>query len=119
MADELNIEVKIQYSPSSGGMSGVSLPGEDLLIDMEGRFYESGTALLQTGEVELEPDRDLESIGYVYIKNIGENNCRVGSQDELVIKLKPGEICLFRATGPVFANTETGISYIEYIIFED
>ena len=118
MADEIKIEFELLYSPSVPGVSGLSVSEQDVLADCSG-LYESGTMLLQTGEEEIEPDRDLSSIGYVYIKNIGENSCIIGRVGEGTILIKPGEIAIFRANGDIYGRSQTATTYIEYIMFED
>lgn len=119
MADEISVNFGVQYSPSVPGISGVTFSEEEFLFDMNGKLYESGMALIQIGEEEIEPDRDVDPIGFVYIKNVGENDCIVGRLGESTVLIKPGEFCFFRANGPLFARTSQQTTYIEYILFED
>lgn len=120
MAQELNVTSKIVYAPSVAGVSNVSIGEYDIFIDVEGSRYVAGTQLLEGGTEDVDSNDELGTIGYCFLKNIGQADAIVvfGGVDALL--LKPGEFHMFRPVDKVeIKPEEQEATYIEYFMVEE
>ena len=125
MANE--IEISVSINASKGGMS-VSR-AESFKVNMTGDSMTHSVQEIPTSaEVLVEADA-LGTAGWCFLKNLDSTNFvefgrfGVDAADENLIKLKPGESCLFRVSDEgsddtVYAIADTAACNVEYILLE-
>ena len=115
-------EIKAAISLSVKTVLGTSADKSDSgTIDMAGTHITHNVQDVGTGSPEaLAEGADLGTAGVYYIKNLDTANyVSLGLSGQYSIKLKPGEICLFRSAAPIFALANTGACKVEYMVLED
>lgn len=124
--DKLKVEGRIKYNPSNNKVKDVDTGNLEIFVDMSGTDYVSGTQEIGNGSEEAIAENEVATAGYVFIRNLDDTNfVLVGladvtnPDDARAIKLKPGEIAMFRANGDIYAQADTGAVRIQYYIFED
>jgi len=122
MASEITISTSLEFA--KGGV-GSTLSDASLTFDVSGTDYVQGTQNVGTSEEALGLGDAGSGItpGYCYIKNTDATNfvsIRSGTGAANTIKLKAGEVALFRfeATAP-FVIADTGSVMIDYLLIED
>lgn len=115
MANELTITAALEYE--KGGIAQ--------------RIYESKTITVTGTEVsnhiqsigtteEAVAVSDIGTQGYIYAKNLDSTNyVTLGLTGGLAIKLKAGELALFRAAGAMYAKADTAACRVHFIVIED
>lgn len=94
---------------------------EVISVGMSGSFIDSGVLSAGTTE-ETIPVQDTTTYGYVLLKNLdSDSNVVAGtSSGSLGIKMKPGEVALFRcASDAVYVKGVSSNCNVEYTILED
>lgn len=121
MAQELKITARIEYSPSVSGMQSVDTEAIEQFVDMTGSDYVSITQNIGIAVEEyLDITSDIGTLGYVLIKNLDSTNfVQVGLTGSYPIKIKAGEVALFRAGGDLYAKADTSAVDIQLFGFED
>lgn len=124
--DKLKIEGRIKHSPSNQNVKDIDTGNIEIFVDMDGTDYISGTQSIGSSSEEAIAENEVATAGYVFIRNLDDTNfVLVGladvstDNDARPIKLKPGEIALFRANGDLNAKADTAAVRIQYYIFED
>lgn len=124
--DKLKVQGRIKHSPSNKKVKDIDTGNIEIFVDMSGTDYVSGTQEIGNSSEEAIAENEVATAGYVFIRNLDDTNfVLVGladvstSDDARPIKLKPGEIALFRANGDIYAQADTANVRIQYYIFED
>ena len=124
MADELKINANIsfskdrkKYSKSYGGIE----------VDVTGTDYVVGTQSIATSATAINVG-EIGNEGYIYAKNLDTTNyveLHNGSSGTHMVKLLPGDVCLFKlfklvdGTPDLHATANEAAVEIEYAIIED
>lgn len=119
MADELTVSAKLNFT--KGGVS-VALGKTGLQVDVAGDEFTHLIQTIGTTEESLNLG-DVSSPGFCILVNLDSTNfveLRPGSAKDDMIKLKPGEVAMFRlATSTPYAIADTGACRVQFIVFED
>ena len=128
MANE--IEISVSISASKGGMS-VSR-AESFKVDMSGDAITHSVLEVGTSAEVLVESAEIGNAGWCFLKNLDSTNFvefgreGVDAADENLIKLKPGESCVFRVSDQtggsdrsVYGLADTAACNVEYILIED
>ena len=126
MANE--IEISLSISASKGGMN--INRSENFKATMSGDSITHSVLEVGTSAEVLVESNELGSAGWCFLKNLDSSNLvefgRQGADaaDENLIKLKPGESCLFRVSDQgsddqVYGLADTAACNVEYILIED
>uniref|UniRef100_A0A6M3IZP3 Uncharacterized protein n=1 Tax=viral metagenome TaxID=1070528 RepID=A0A6M3IZP3_9ZZZZ len=117
MADEITITVRMAFSKSGAKASRT----ENINVDVTGDAFTHEVQSVGTSEEELAQGADLGTPGYIFLKNLDPTNyIEIGLTGSYTIKLKAGEVTLFRLAGAsVYAKANTAACLCEYIILED
>ena len=116
MAGELNIRATLSFSKGSAKVNR----SESVSVTVTGDAYNSGVHAIGLTEEILLQGTDLGTLGYVFIQNLDATNfVRVGITGSYSIKLKAGEIALFRAAADIYAIADTAICNVEYVLIEE
>ena len=107
MANELRIEAQLEYSKS-----GVKQNKHDsAYVDVSGDSFTHVVQEVGTSNELIVIGSDVATWGYVYLKNLDSTNyVEVGLTSSYSIKLKAGEVAMFRAAAALYAKAETGSS---------
>ena len=118
MANEISTQISLNIKTALGARLDRS---EVKKIDMSGESVLQTTQLVGTSNESLDmTNSELGTPGYVFIKNLDTiNYCSIGLTSSYTIKLKAGEICLFRAAADLYAAFNTSSGYLEIIVVED
>ena len=118
MANEISTQISLNIKTALGAKLDRS---ESKKIDMSGESVLQTTQLVGTSNETLDmTNAELGTPGYVFIKNLDPTNyCSIGLSSSYTIKLKAGEICLFRAAADLYAAFNTSSGYLEIIVVED
>jgi len=121
MANELKVTSRIQYTPTVTGMQSVDTGSIEFYVTMAGSDYVSLTQEIGTTEEALDIPTDIGTAGYILIKNLDSTNfVEVGLTASYTIKLKAGEVALFRAdSNSLYAKADTANVNVQLYIFED
>lgn len=123
MADELKISLKMDFAKSNRQVSTSDMGAIGLEFDVSGTEYVRLTQSIGTSAEAIDLGQDIGTAGYMFVKNRDATNyvtIRMGSSGADVIKLKAGEVALFRlAASTPYAIADTAACVIEYIIVED
>lgn len=118
MANELQLAVSLLYNKN-----GVRLPIDATKrVTVTGDYFTHTPQEVGTIEEELAQGADLGTPGYLYLKNLNDTYfVEVGSTTGVyAIKLKPGEIALYRHnSGTIYAKANTAACIVEYCLIED
>jgi len=118
MANEISTQISLNIKTALGARLDRS---EVKKIDMAGESVLQTTQLVGTSNETLDmTNSELGTPGYVFIKNLDTTNyCEIGLTSSYTIKLKAGEICLFRAAADLYGRFNTSSGYLEIIVVED
>lgn len=128
MANELTIQGRIRYNPSSDRIVGIDSGLKDILVTMQENDYVAGTQVATNTEAALKANSDISTLGYVLIINTDSEEAVVighadvaAADDARPIKIKAGEIALFRANGDIYIKTvnASAEARIEFYAFEN
>ena len=116
MANELRIEAQLEYSKS-----GVKQNKHDsTYADVSGDSFTHVVQEVGTSDELIVIGSDVATWGYVYLKNLDSTNyVEVGLTGSYSIKLKPGEVALFRAAAALYAQANTAAVDLEIIVIEE
>ena len=116
MANEISIVVSMTFR--KGGAEAQR--AETISVDVAGDAFSHEIQEIGTADEALVEGAALGTPGYVFIKNLDSTNfVEVGLTSSYTIKLKAGEVALFRADGAIFAKADTSACNVEYWIIED
>lgn len=118
MADELRINISLSFEKGGATISKTKSPS----LDVIGNLFAHGVQNIGIIEEELTLISGMGTLGYVYLHNLDATNfVTIGSVTaQLGIKIKPGEIAVFRTSGAgIFIKADTAACDVEYIIIED
>lgn len=115
MSNEISIGISMSFS--KGGASVQR--SESISVDVAGDTFTHAVQEIGTSEEAL-TEADVGTPGYVFIKNLDDTNfVEVGIAGQYCIKLKAGEVALFRADAAIFAKADTTACNVEYWIVEE
>jgi hypothetical protein len=132
MANELEIKVKVTYTPTATNQVAIS-PGEfTKTISMSGSDHLSGTQSVGTSE-EIIGDAtngfltDIGTAGWILVKNLDSTNYVEFNSDaapaaNYTLRLDAGEFCVFRlgqANAILRGKANTAAVSIQYWVWED
>ncbi len=93
----LNLDLKVIHTPGKAGQPPTSVPRQDITVTLAA---EAASAFVQTIGLTSEAidiPADITTPSYVFIKNLDTTNfITVGTDTAKPVKLKAGEISLFR-----------------------
>ena len=118
MADELRLNVSVAFTKGGASFSKTIAP----LLDISGDLFVHGVQNIGTTEETLTLIAGIGTLGYVLVYNLDDTNfIEIGAvTTEYAIKLKPGEIALFRVNGSaIYAKADTAACDLEYAVIED
>lgn len=116
MAGELSLRATLSFSKGGARVNR----SESVSATVTGDAFSHETLTIPTSVTLLVEGGDLGAAGYVFLKNLDATNyITVGLSGQYSIKLKAGEIALFRAAAPIYALANTASCILEYIIVED
>lgn len=123
MANELTVSASIRYTKSGVSVNTDDFGASGVQIDVSGSEYLEGIQVVGTTEEAQLVGSDMATPGYVLLKNLDSTNfvkVRAASGGTDVIKLKAGEVAMFRlaATGP-YMIADTASCRVRYLIIED
>ena len=120
MAAEITLSASLTFL--KGGI-GSSLADTDLTFDVSGTDYFQGTQGVGFASEEALDLGHITTPGYCYMKNTDSTNfvvVRGVAADTITIKLKAGEVALFRHGGTVpTVQADTSEVQIDYLLIED
>ena len=116
MANELRIEAQLEYSKS-----GVKQNKHySAYADVSGDSFTLVVQEVGTSNELIVIGSDVATWGYVYLKNLDSTNyVEVGLTSSYSIKLKAGEVAMFRAAAALYARANTDVVDLEIIVIED
>ena len=116
MANELRIEAQLEYSKS-----GVKQNKHDsTYADVSGDSFTHVVQEIGTSDELIVIGSDVATWGYVYLKNLDSTNyVEVGLTSSYSIKLKAGEVAMFRAAAALYAQANTAAVDLEIIVIEE
>jgi len=116
MANELRIEAQLEYSKS-----GVKQNKHDsAYVDVSGDSFTHVVQEVGTSNELIVIGSDVGTWGYVYLKNLDSTNyVEVGLTSSYSIKLKAGEVAMFRAAAALYARANTAAVDLEIIVIEE
>ncbi len=116
MANELRIEAQLEYSKS-----GVKQNKHDsAYVDVSGDSFTHVVQEVGTSNELIVIGSDVATWGYVYLKNLDSTNyVEVGLTSSYSIKLKAGEVAMFRAAAALYARANTAAVDLEIIVIEE
>jgi len=118
MAGEIEINLALYFQKSGASVQKVHATA----LDVSGTLFAHGVQNIGTSEEALTKVDGLTTPGYVYVRNLDTSNfVTIGAvTGQYSIKLKPGELTLFRVNSPnIYARADTAACDVEYIIIED
>ena len=116
MSNEISISASLTFSKGGASVSR----SEGIQVSVTGDAFSHEVMSIPTSATLLVEGGDLGTAGYVLIKNLDATNyVTVGLSGQYSIKLKAGEIALFRAAAPIYALANTATVLVEYLIVED
>lgn len=116
MSDELKIGVVMSFS--KGGASANR--SEHIEVDVTGDAFNHEIQSIPTSNTALVEATAVGTPGFYFIKNLDATNyVTVGLTSSYAIKLKAGEIAVFRAAGAIYALADTAACLVEYWLIED
>lgn len=119
MANELQISCSLQYA--KGNFAALNRTFSNLLRDVTGTNMVHNIQAVGTSEEALVIG-DIGTPGYMICKNLDATNfveIRPGTGTADAIKLKPGDVALFRCAAAPWAIADTAGVELEYYIVED
>ena len=120
MANEITITTSLAFT--KGGV-GSTLADAGLTFDVSGTDYVQGTQQVGFAAEEVLDLGDITTPGYCYMKNTDATNfvvVRGVAADTITVKLKAGEVALFRHGGTVpTVQADTAAVQINYLLIED
>jgi len=116
MANELRIEAQLEYSKS-----GVKQNKHDsAYVDVSGDSFTHVVQEVDTSNELIVIGSDVATWGYVYLKNLDSTYyIEVGLTSSYSIKLKAGEVAMFRAAAALYARANTAAVDLEIIVIEE
>ena len=118
MSNEISISASISFS--KGGASVQRAEGIQVTVTGDAFSHEVMSILTTAGGTLLVEGGDVGTAGYILLKNLDATNyITVGLSGQYSIKLKAGEIALFRAAAPIYALANTATCLVEYLIIEE
>lgn len=116
MSKEISIGATISFKKTGAQVSR----SESITVDVTGDAFSHEVLSILTTVTTIVEGGDLGTAGYVFLKNLDTTNyITVGLSGQYSIKLKAGEIALFRAAAPIYALANTATCLLEYLIIED
>jgi hypothetical protein len=118
MANEIHAGVTISFSKGGAKIA----KSESFYATVSGDDFSNQIQAIGTSEEALEMSSEIATLGYILIKNLDATNyVEFGIVTGVyTIKLKAGEICLFRPTTyPIYAKADTDSVTIESLVIED
>lgn len=116
MAKEILLGVTITFKKGGAQVSR----SESIAVNVTGDAFSHETQSIGTSNVALALGTALGTPGYIFIKNLDAvNYVEVGNTNAYAIKLKAGEVALYRHDGTPFAKANTAACLVEYLIIED
>jgi hypothetical protein len=120
MANELTMTVSVAFA--KGNVASIARQAVGKTITVAGTKYQASVQTIGTTQEAIVMG-DVTSPGYIWVKNLDATNyvtIRPATGGTDTIKLKAGEIALFRLVGAApFAIANTAAVAIEYIVFDD
>lgn len=125
MANEVKMTTKITFD--KGSVAGVKRDETDKSFDVTGARYSQGVQNVGFASTEAINFGDVgdANAGFCHMKNLDATNfVKIGGAtgEVYVMKLKPGESCLFRwmkAAGTGFIQADTAACDVEILTIED
>jgi hypothetical protein len=123
MADELTLRIYLSYVDSSTGDEYKWPHSEEFTIDVTGTQWISHVQEIGTSEEAIELG-EIATGGYFIAKNLDDTNfveIRPGTGETDMVKLLPGESCLFRFSGDAaapYAIADTAAVQLKYFLLE-
>jgi hypothetical protein len=115
MADEITITARLAFSKSGAKVSRT----ENISVDVTGDAFSHEIQSIPTSNTALTEGAAVGTPGYYLIKNLDDTNyVTIGLTGSYAIKLLPGEVCLFRAAGAIYALADTDTCLIEFVLVE-
>jgi hypothetical protein len=125
VANELTVSVSARYSKNGVQLSTDDFGVAGIQIDVSGTEVARFVQLIGTTEEAIAKPSDIATPGFCVLKNLDPTNyvsIQSASGATACIKLKPGEVALFRfadaATAP-YATANTAACRLAVILFED
>jgi len=116
MAGELAVSARIIFN--KGGAS-VRM-SEGISVDVTGDSFTHEVQEIGTSEEILYQGTDLGTLGYLMLKNLDSTNyVLAGITGEYSVKMKAGEVALFRAAADIYAKADTAACNVAKILIED
>lgn len=116
MANELIVTAGFDYSKS--GLTVYSR--ENVSVTVTGTEISRHIQSIGTSAEEAVAVSDIGTQGYVFAKNLDSTNyVEMGTTGKLAVKLKAGEIAVFRTGGALYAQANTAAVRVLFIVIED
>lgn len=117
MADELNITISFNFEKS--GSQPIAIAPSDV-VTVAGSYVAQATQLIGTSDETLTYPADLATVGYCVFQNLdGTNYIEIGNDgSNYPVRLKAGEIAVFRFNGTVHAKANTAACKLAFWIVE-
>lgn len=116
MANELALSARLIFN--KGGAS--ARMSEGISVDVTGDSFTHEVQEIGTSEEILFQGTDLGTLGYVFLKNLDSTNyVQVGITGQYSIRLRAGEIALFRADADMYAKANSAAVKLDKILIED
>lgn len=115
MSNELSVTAKLNFSKGGAKVTKAA----SVSIDVTGDAFSHEIQSIPTSNTALVEGAAVGTPGYYWIKNLDATNyVTIGLTASYAIKLLPGEVCLFRAAGAIFALANTAACLVEYAVVE-
>jgi hypothetical protein len=123
MANELTVTAGLRFAKGSGD-AAVSLTNNlSNTVDVSGTEVSDSIQSIGTS-AEAMVATDIGTQGYVLLQNLDTTNFVTISTDSAAhanpcVKLKAGEIAVFRANGALYLKADTGACRVRCVVIED
>jgi hypothetical protein len=125
MANELTVTAGLRFAKGSGDAALSITQNLSNTVDVSGT--EAGNSLIQvvgTSAEAMAAPSDVGTQGYVLLRNLDTTNFVTVSTDSAAhanpcVKLKAGEIAVFRANGALYLKADTAACRVEFTVIED
>ena len=117
MANELRLSVGLNFSKGGAKVD----KNHNITVTVTGDAFTHGVQSIDNiTPTLLVEGAALGTAGYVVVKNLDATNyVSFGLSGQYAIKLKAGEIALFRAAAPIYGLANVAAVSVEYAIIED
>ena len=116
MAGELSLSARLIFD--KGGAS--ARMSEGISVDVTGDAFTHEVQEIGTSEEILAQGTDLGTLGYLMLKNLDSTNyVQVGITGQYSIRLRAGEIALFRADADIYAKANNAAVKLDKMLIED